>query len=231
MLVTSAMPAGQMSGSLGGLTASHNRFGSYFRSRTIPTNPNSSRQNVVRSQLAALSQYWNATLTSTQRSQWDVYAAAVPWTNRVGQSVKLTGFNMFCRSNAALLQAGLTQVDDGPAILTLPETDPTLAVTISAATQLASVAYDNSLPWANEAGGALLISIGTPQAASRNYFGGPYRYAGLEAGSTPTPPTSPQTVTCPFTVQAGQKVWCEARVVRADGRLSTRFLCTGVCAS
>ncbi|KKM06452.1 hypothetical protein LCGC14_1743870, partial [marine sediment metagenome] len=38
----------QGSGSIGGLTASHNRGGMYFRARTIPTNPATSFQTVVR---------------------------------------------------------------------------------------------------------------------------------------------------------------------------------------
>ena len=38
----------KLSGSLGGIVASHNRFGSYFRQRTVPVNPDTADQQMVR---------------------------------------------------------------------------------------------------------------------------------------------------------------------------------------
>ena len=51
-------------------------------------------------------------------------------------------------------------------ILSLPETYPLFAVTASQSTQLLSVTFNNALPYANEASGALVVTLGTPQLGS-----------------------------------------------------------------
>ena len=95
-------------GSIGGQTASRNRFGNYLRARTTPVNPRSSKQNKVRAVVQYLAQYWSNTLTQAQRDGWEVYAAAITRTNKLGAQIKLTGFNHFIRSNTPLLQSDKT---------------------------------------------------------------------------------------------------------------------------
>jgi hypothetical protein len=69
---TSQIVAGA-SGSIRGLTASHNRGGQYFRGRTIPTNPNSVFQQAVRNNLSVLQTRFLSTLTAAQRLAWTTY--------------------------------------------------------------------------------------------------------------------------------------------------------------
>jgi hypothetical protein len=211
------------SGSLAGTTFSHNRFGQYMRNRSTPVNPQSSRQTTVRTLLSDLTQLWGSTLTSTQRANWSNYAANVPVKNSLGDDIYLTGLNMYVRSNVALMQAGLTRVDDGPAILSLPGEDPTLAVTASEATQQLTIAYDDTLDWADDDGGALIVSCGLPQGTAINFFNGPWRFADSIDGDSGTPPTSPGAIAAPFTFQEDQQLFIRARIVRADGRLSNFF--------
>jgi len=223
MIFTPGIGISEARGSQGGTTASRNRFGQYLRQRSKPVNPNSSRQVAVRGQFQSLANRWVSTLTQAQRDAWDQYGENVTWQNALGLAIKLTGYNHYQRSNVAILQAGGSVVDDGPTLYNLPEADPTFNATISEATQEISVTFDDSLEWANEDGGYMLISMSQPKSGSRKYIGGPYRVAGSIAGNSSSPPTSPQTIAVPFAVAEGQNVEVLARIIRADGRVSTPF--------
>lgn len=212
-----------MRGSIAGNTFARNRAGAYARARTKPVNPNTALQQAVRNNLQALVNAWSEVLTALQRTAWAQYAAAVPMTNRLGEEMHLTGFNMFIRSNTALLQAGLAQVNDGPTTLLLPEGDGSFAVSASEASQDITVTFDDTAAWCDENGAGLILKCGLPQNPTRNFFAGPYRFAGTIEGDSVTPPTSTEDVAASFTVAELQKIWCEARIVRADGRLSAPF--------
>lgn len=212
-----------ISGKVGGSVFSHNRFGAYVRNFAVPVNPNSDRQAAARARVAQLSEYWNTQLTDEQRAAWGVYAANVSVLNRLGDSIYLTGFNHYIRSNAAILAVGGTRVDDGPTVFTLPETDPTFAVTASEATQLVSVAFDDTMNWLDEDDAWLSVQMGLPRLNSVNFFGGPWRLIEGIAGDSGTPPTTPTTMTAPWPIAEGQVVWSRARIIRADGRLSNFF--------
>ncbi len=151
--------------------------------------------------------------------------------NRLGETVTLTGFNHYIRSNSILLQSGLTVVDDGPTIFELPEKDTTLAITASKTTQLISVTFDNAALWANETGGYMVTFQGSPQNPQRNFFAGPWRLLDNIAGDDTVPPTSPDTETAVFAITELQHQWIYARIVRKDGRLSEPFRADCFCAS
>lgn len=211
------------SGSYGGVTASHNRFGQYFRQRSTPVNPSSSRQQTVRAQFSALAAYWSVGLTIAQRAAWNLYGATVDMINRIGDTVNLTGFNHFLRSNAAILQAGGTQVDDGPTTMSLPVTDPTIVATVTETSQQISLAFDTNLDWVGEDGAHLALLMSSPKGAGVAFIDGPFRYAGVVDGNSTTPPTSPQLLNVPFAVAELQNGQVQARIFRADGRVSTPF--------
>lgn len=210
-------------GSVGGTVYSRNRYGAYSRNRTIPVNPGSEFQTKIRSIMGQIRAAWFKTLTQANRDAWDAYAAAVSMTNRVGESVKLTGWNHFARSAAALMYNDEAIVATGPVELALPEVDPTIAATVGAGAGTASIAFDNTQPWAKEAGGHLLVYASRGKNATVNFFKGPYRLCGKVSGATPVAPTSPAVLNLPFDVLAGQKVFLQCRIVRADGRLSQPF--------
>ena len=218
-------------GSIGGTVFSKNRYGSYSRNRTIPVNPGSAKQTKIRSTMGQIRNAWFSVLTAAQRAAWAVYAANVEVQNRLGEAIKLTGWNMFARTNANRLYNDVAIVADAPTEFSLAEADSTLAVTISAATQLISVAFDTAMDWCDEDGSHLIIYASRPQNPTVNYCKGPYQVAGKISGNHTTPPTSPVTMAVPFAVVAGQKVFVQARIVRADGRLSEPFRCVGTCAA
>lgn len=216
------------SGSMGGMTASHNRFGSYWRSRTTPVNPNTQRQNKIRSAVQFLAPRWSEVLTALQRAAWEVYATAITRTGSLGQQIKLTGYNMYMRSNVIRNQSDLSIVEDAPIELTLAPADPTMVGTIDEANQEISIAFDDSLDWVGQSGGHLLVFMSIPVAAGRTFIGGPWRLAGTIDGDDTTPPTSPETLPAPFPVGTGQVIAIRARISEVDGRLSDLFRNQGI---
>lgn len=207
-----------LSGSVGGITASHNRGGAYFRERVIPVNPATPQQGVVRAIVSSLAGLWQSTLTSAQRSAWETYAANTPVQNAIGAEIFLTGLNMYIRSNTPILQASLPRVDDGPIIFGLPTYSAVAIASLTPPTAV-TVAFTNTDLWANENNGALLIFLSRPTKQTINFFKGPYRIAGVVLGDAITPPTTPAAITAPFVFAAGQRVFMRMNVVRTDGRL------------
>lgn len=213
-----------LSGSIGGSTFARNRSGNYCRPRTKPVNPKSNLQEATRTIMKLLAAVWSSSVVSSvQRGAWGTYAAAVAVKNRLGESIYLTGFNHFLRSNSARIAAGLLEIDTAPTDLTLPAGDPVFSVTADAGGQQLTVTFDDTAAWCSETGGCLLVAMGQPQNASRNFFGGPWRIAEAILGNTGSPITSPQVIDAPFTLVAGQQIWCQARVIRADARISNQF--------
>jgi len=213
-----------MRGSIAGTVHAKNRFGSYIRPRTKPVNPKSSRQTAIRTILMFLAEQWRESpMTDAIRGAWQTYADSVSWNNKLGEQVTLTGFNMFIMCNAARITAGGDLITAAPETLGLPPGDPAFAVAGSAASQELSVTFDPLFDWAIIDDGLMSVYMGRPQSASRNFFGGPWRFADAIEGDTALPPTSPATMTAPFTLVEGQKIWCQARIQEADCRVSTPF--------
>jgi len=220
-----------MSGSIAGNTFARNKGGSYVRARTKPINPNTALQQAVRSVMSQLTTRWGETLTPVQRTSWGLYGSSIWMQNRLGEDIKLTGHNHFIRGNAVRLQLGGALVDDGPTLFELPETDSTAVATGSEATQLISIAFDDALAWLDENEAWLGVWMGSPQNPQRNFFKGPWRFAGSVEGDSVTPPTTPQTFAAPFVITEGQRVWVYMRITRADGRVSEKFMSSFFCAA
>lgn len=211
-----------LSGSLGGVTASRNRSGSYFRNRTIPVNPGTTFQTAVRGFMASLSNHWIDTLTQLQREAWTTYAENVALIDALGSAIFVTGMNMYIRSNVPRLQAIDARQDDAPVIFDLGEfTNPSMTA-LDAGNAL-TVSFDNTDAWANEEGSAMIVYGSRPQNPTINFFKGPYRFANIILGDAVTPPTSPAIIVNPFPLASGQKVFAQVRVTRSDGRLSGTF--------
>lgn len=212
----------KMSGSIGGLTGSHNKGGLYFRARAVPTNPASVFQQEVRNAVSQLTSRWGSVLTAAQRAAWKVYAENVPLVDALGEARIVPALSMYVRSNVPRLQSALAIVDDGPTVFSLATMSP-ISVTADASADEIDVTYVNTDDWATVTGGALLIYASRPQSPTIEYFKGPYRFTGAEPGDTTTPPTSPATFALPFPVAASNVVHVQARATNADGRLSSPF--------
>lgn len=221
---------GELSGSVGALTASHNKGGSYIRSRVIPVNPGTVPQAIVRASMGQLAARWTNTLSPTQREAWDTYALNVPLLNRLGESVTVTGLNMYQRSNIPRLQNGLARQDDGPTTFNLGDfTIPTISV--FTAPDVLSLAFTEADDWVGEDGSAMLIYGSRDTGIAIVFFKGPYRrYATQLLGEVASPPTSPFAGVNPFGITTGNQVFLKAAVTRADGRYSLITRLTAIAA-
>jgi len=205
------------SGSIGGLTFSHNRAGMYIRSRTVPTNPNTQRQGVVRTGLSEAQAWWK-TMDETGKALWEQYAAATPLRDALGRELKLTGLQMFIRTHVFYAVNGLQNPADAP-------TEPGLAfltpptVSWDEATQKLKVAFDNSDNWATGPMGFLAVFCSRLQSRSRNFWRGPYQLLGTVQGAG-TPPTSPVSFQPPQPVYGDLRLFLRFRCADTQARLS-----------
>lgn len=208
----------QASGSIGGATFSRNAGGMYIRARAVPVNPQTAKQTAVRNALTACMNRWTNVLTQVQRDAWNVYALNTPTTNVLGESLPKTGSNMYNRCNVARLNAGIAVIDAAPTVYDLGGfTAP--VTTITASTDLMSIAFTNSDAWATAVGGYLLVFASAPQNPSINFFKGPYQYAGKISGAA-TPPTSPASMALPIPCAVGQAIFLKFNAIQVDGRYS-----------
>lgn len=211
------------SGSVGGLTFARNKSGPYVRARTKPVNPNTALQQRARAAMAMLTEYWAETLTGADRLAWKLYADTVNMLNKLGEAVKHSGMNHFIRSNSFLAQYGMTIIDAGPTNFTVADQDPTLTITASEATQQVMIAFDDNLAWASEDDAYLSVLFGSPQNPQREFFNGPWKGIRFLSGDVGAPLASPLPVGSLQQLTEGQRVWCQFRIYRADGRVSQPF--------
>lgn len=103
------------SGSIAGTVSSHNRAGQYVRNRRAPVQPiGTGRRATVRGFFASAAAGF-ALLTTAEQDAWTSFAAMHPITDSLGQSVTLTGQQMYVRVTASALNAGVTPSMTPPA--------------------------------------------------------------------------------------------------------------------
>lgn len=158
---------GQLSGSGGSVTASHNRYGSYLRNRTIPVNPNTVSQQAVRALFGGVSQAWR-TLTEAQRTAWSDLSPNVPRVDALGQSYVLSG-NALCMSVNSLLQAVGQAVNYFAPALDSPPVMTSLSVVVDV------TGLEGMIPTFTNTGGTannfLIVRASAPRSPGRDYIG------------------------------------------------------------
>ena len=210
----------QLSGSIAGSVFARNRFGNYVRPRTKPVNPRSARQESARAIVSYLAEYWHQDLTPVQRNLWGVYAAAIAMKNKLGETIHLTGFNHFIRTNAAQKNIGETELTAAPSVLSLPEKDTDLIVTEEDIAAQTFTFTCNTAGWVanGDPKFGILLYQGKPQLASRNFFAGPWRFMDIIDAIEGAAGTG--TLAASFAFAVGQKIWFAARIMTVSGRLS-----------
>lgn len=217
------------SGSTGGLVASRNKGGNYFRGRTIPTNPNTDLQQAQRSALGSLANQWGSVLTEEQRESWITYAKNVARTNTLGDAIKLSGTQMYIRSNTPRIQAGLAVVQNAPTDFNIGETPIISEFTV---TVLDGLVLNAAVPTGTLVTDQALLFLGIPQGAGRSFFRGPYRFAGTDALTTGGVINFALDFdSLPFTYALAQKVFARITVSLTDGRYSGESQAVAVVAA
>lgn len=103
------------SGKVGGHVASKNKSGSYFRTRVVPTNPQTSHQSAVRADFSAGSKGWGA-LTTAQRTAWNSAIDLQARINRLGNQMLLSGKALYqsIYNNLALISESAITTPKSP---------------------------------------------------------------------------------------------------------------------
>lgn len=216
MKYTPGLMVGQLSGKAGSTVASHNRNGSYFRSRTIPANPNTSAQATQRNNVQELSQTWR-TLTDEQRTAWAGLGAQMTRLDRQGNAYTLTGNQAFMSVNRNLRLLGLADVSDAPLFTgDLNVTSVSFASLDSSDT--ISVAFT---PTPIGADNYLVIECSAPVSAGINFVP---RSGFRKIFQTALNGTSPSNIATAYNAKFGSlvgldgaKVFVRARIINASG--------------
>lgn len=228
---------GTMSGSMGGMTASRNRGGQYFRQRVIPTNPNTTRQQAMRSAMAAGNTVWIENLSAANRASWANYAANTPRTGPLGNEVILTGQQAYVGAYSIRTQIGQAVPATGPS--TFDRGQPVTGITDDATSTANVIDIDTGLLANTIALGAaapddgdLAIYLGPPINPTINYYDGPYQLADVvsfaASATTVAWVTDPANLTDDTALAAGQVRAIKIVAVYDDGRTSSPFqaICT-----
>lgn len=220
----------QVSGSVGGLTYSHNAGGLYTRARTIPVNPSSARQQIMRMYMDSAVTYWTETLTEAERESWRVYASNVPLMDALGSPINVSGQNQFIRSAVPWLLSGkaLADIATAPAIFDTGDPGTLALLSYSASTQEATLSIGGAPGWAAQDDGHLIGQLSNPQSPSINFYKGPFRWASSESGDSVTPITSAVfdggDANPPIVAAVGQRMFVRVRAQYDDGRLTQAFI-------
>lgn len=103
-------------GSIAGQVHSRNTFGNYVRQKVSPVQPRTPRQLEVRALFSELARRFSNVLSDEQQEAWRQAAASTPVRDVFGDSITLTGINLYTRLNSLRALMGLPPLDDPPPV-------------------------------------------------------------------------------------------------------------------
>lgn len=106
-------------GKLGGHVFAKNRGGSYIRTKTTPSNPQSLDQSEVRSIFGSLSQGWSG-LSAEDRATWNGAVDSYKTTDVFGDLKRPSGKALYQRLNQNLVLAGRPAIPVAPGLQDAP---------------------------------------------------------------------------------------------------------------
>lgn len=209
----------EMRGKVAASVYTKNKAGAAIRNRTTPINRRSVGQTQKRQQLSSLSSGWRG-LTQAQRDGWNVAAPSFPQQDTLGQTVFLTGAQLYVRCNANLILIGAAQIVTAPT----PASFAVLAIgayTAVSGTGVISVAFT---PTPTPAGFQLVFKATAPVSAGKSFVGNSaFRFISSIAPAT----ASPALLTTPYplvfgaiTGKAGQKIFIKIYLVQTTTGLA-----------
>lgn len=209
-------------GSVGGVTASRNRSGAYLRKRVKPTQVPSDPRSRARADLASQASAWTA-LTDAQRAAWN--AVATTWTgvNKLGETIKLSGFNWFTKANATAALAGTGPFTTAPDTIPSTSLHPPTALVLDTSAHSVTATVDDTDPWAGDADGRLLVFMTQGQNPGRISPNGGFTFVASFPGNT-TPVSSITTASLPVAVVEGRVYFFRFVALDADGRVSAEVI-------
>lgn len=206
------------SGSIADRTHSHNRAGQYTRNRRAPVQPiGTGRRSFIRNAFGSASAAW-ASLSNANQEAWISFAADHPITDALGQSVILTGHQMFVAVGTNLLNVGETLPSTPPTSLALADiSDAVGSYTVAGGSSVTATGGDGS--------GFVTVAYSKPMGAGRRFNKTFWQPLGAD-GFTPDD-TFPFTLSkakyeAQFgTVTAGQVIFFKLTAINGQGWAGT----------
>lgn len=206
----------------GGIVFSKNKAGSFVRRKVAPSQPRTPDQLAIRADLTNNSKDWGGVLTQSQRDGWIAFAASNPVRDQFGNSVTLTGEQMYVRLNNTILQAGGTTIADPPANLDVPTVTALVAAAASGAGTFTVNITQSGTPAANPVYQIYATAQLSPGRKSVSSF---YRKIMTMPGNTAQPATIFAAYTAKFgSLIAGKTIGVSVSVVdNTTGAQSAKF--------
>ncbi len=210
------------SGSQADTTASHNRAGQYYRNRRSPVQPvGTGRRAFIRSAFGASSTAW-AALTAAAQASWIAYANSHPITDALGQSITLTGHQMFVAVSTSLLNVGQAS----PTVVPVSSATVAPIVTVFTVTHLGVITI--TLTATGGASDFILVSFSAPVSAGVTFqktFWQQTHIAGNSVGGA----TYGTAYVVQFgTIPAGTKVFLKLTPVNQYGVAGTPLITSAI---
>jgi len=220
MKFTPGIAVGAMSGSVGGVTASRNRYGPYFRVRAKPVISTTPDAQQAKGIFTTQTTRWQ-TLTDAQRLAWEAYAETHLVNNSLGIPQALTGHQAFVGINSRIDRAGGTLLDDPPAA-TAPNGLESLVLSADIGIGTFDVTYT---PTPLAADDQLWVLACVQNSAGKTYIENLLRLVQISSAAQASPLDIQAAVEAKFgTLIVGQKVSTKVGVYDGVTGLLSNFL-------
>ena len=207
------------SGRVGNSVFVRSPAGIVLRERVIPANPRTALQTAVRLAIAGASDRWRNTLTANQRDAWELYAHNTPVSGQYGQTLQLSGWNMFSRQAVLRTLANAPAVNNGPTNAGVPAAPLTPAGLVNAGPNVV-VTLNAADTWRSDPTSYCLCSLSTPQSATRRTRSGYFQFTKAVSGNSDTPVATIQIPPLWGAPQVGKVTYLKMVVVDGQGRVS-----------
>lgn len=203
----------EIRGTVAATTYSKNKGGAILRNRVTPINRRSNGQTKARQILAAISAGWRG-ITASQIAAWNAAAPSFPQTDNLGQTIFLSGSQLYQRLNNNLVLIGQAQITDPPtpvsfAVLTFT------SITADASSGTVAMAFSPTVP----TGYTMVVKATRPLSPGKSFVPvSEFRFVKAIAAAA----TSPQSVGTEYvaifgaiTGATGQKIFAELYLVHS----------------
>lgn len=210
-IVISPYGGATLIGKIGSTVFQRGPFGNVARTLALPVNPNTTRQVAVRIAMEQSADIWKNTLSGAQRTDWAQYAKTTPISTGGGQPKKLTGRQMFLRSNI------LRFLFDGTSFSASPPTPGVAAVPTIAASGSVAAGVNLDVVTPGIAVAAILqLRVSPPNNFSRSYFSSPFTTTTFATDTD----VLPLNLIPPGGVAIGQRYFIRYRYQTVNGKTS-----------
>lgn len=193
-------------GSTQGTTFSRCSVGNIFYRKSHIVNKRTSLQTTQRQWYYYYCNYWRNNLSISDKTKYNNLASQILFTNRLGDTFFLSGFNFFIKQQFFHHLTGILTIATAQAVpgLASPLVPNTSMITITAATNLISFVTTAFLGFTETLTTDFILVYATPISKEKLKLNDKYfRFAGWSHGAGGGGGFSPSSITIPWALSAG----------------------------